>query len=187
MSVRSAATATTKPAAQGPPAFAQRSQLLRDAYSMALEAHHGSRRRGKTDIGHPVAVAEVLFEYGIRDEEVIAAAFLHDVIEDTDIGPEEIGESFGKRVRCLVEEMTEDATIESYSERKAEHRRRISRDDSVSAIYAADKLASSRDLSSTRKGRIRSSSSITSRPLSCSARHTPSFRSSPICAPSWRS
>jgi hypothetical protein len=40
--------------------------------------------------------------------------------------------------------MTEDATIEPYSERKAEHRGRVARDRCVSAIYAADKLASSR-------------------------------------------
>jgi (p)ppGpp synthase/HD superfamily hydrolase len=113
---------------------------------MALEAHHGSRRRGDTDIGHPVAVAEVLFEYGISDEEVLAAAFLHDVIEDTDTDPEEIGENFGERVRCLVEEMTEDPAIEPYSMRKAEHRERVARDRCVSAIYAADKLARSRDL-----------------------------------------
>jgi guanosine-3',5'-bis(diphosphate) 3'-pyrophosphohydrolase len=112
---------------------------------MALERHHGSRRRGATDIDHPVAVAEVLFEYGISDEEVLAAAFLHDVIEDTDTDPEEIGASFGPRVRSLVEEMTEDTAIESYAERKAEHRNRVARDSCVSAIYAADKLASSRD------------------------------------------
>ncbi len=113
---------------------------------MALEAHHGSRRRGDTDIGHPVAVAEVLFEYGISDEEVLAAAFLHDVVEDTDTDLDEIGQRFGDRVRDLVEAMTEDAEIESYAERKAEHRRRVARDRCVSAIYAADKLASSRDL-----------------------------------------
>lgn len=141
------ATATTESAAaHRPPAFARSSRLLQEAHSIALEAHHGARRRGETDIDHPVAVAEVLFDYGISDEEVLAAAFLHDVVEDTDTDLAEIGESFGERVRSLVEEMTEDATIESYAERKAEHRRRVARDRSVSAIYAADKLARSRDL-----------------------------------------
>ena len=130
----------------GPPPFTKGSPLLLDAYGMALEAHHGARRRGDTDIAHPVAVAEVLFEYGISDEEVLAAAFLHDVIEDTDTDAAEIGASFGERVRGLVEEMTEDAGIESYAERKAEHRQRIAHDRCVSAIYAADKLANSRDL-----------------------------------------
>ena len=133
-------------AGTGLPRFAQGSPLLRGAYALALEAHHGSRRRGETDIDHPVAVAEVLYEYGISDEEVLAAAFLHDVIEDTDTDPDEIGARFGERVRDLVVTMTEDAEIESYAERKAEHRRRVARDRCVSAIYAADKLATSRTL-----------------------------------------
>ena len=119
---------------------------MREAYELAYEAHHGPRRRGETDIDHPVAVAEVLFEYGVTDEEVLAAALLHDVVEDTDTSADEVGERFGERVRRLVEDMTENAEIEPYSERKAEHRGRVARDRSVSAIYAADKLAKSRSL-----------------------------------------
>lgn len=138
--------ATASPDSSAPPAFALGSELLIEAHAVALEAHHGARRRGETDIDHPVAVAEVLHEYGFDDEEVLAAAFLHDVIEDTDTDPEEIGASFGERVRSLVEEMTEDAEIESYAERKAEHRERVVRDRCASAIYAADKIANSRDL-----------------------------------------
>ena len=122
------------------------SPLLREAYELAYDAHHGPRRRGDTDIGHPVAVAEVLFEYGLTDEEVLAAALLHDVVEDTDTSADEIGERLGATVRELVEEMTENAGIESYAERKAEHRARVALDRDVSAIYAADKLAKCRHL-----------------------------------------
>ena len=128
------------------PELARRSTRLREAYEFALEAHHGSRRRGDTDIDHPVAVAAALAEYGLDDEELLAAAFLHDVLEDTDTDPEEIGDGFGDRVRRLVEVMTEDPGIESYVERKAEHRRRVVADDDAAAIYAADKLARCRAL-----------------------------------------
>jgi (p)ppGpp synthase/HD superfamily hydrolase len=128
------------------PGFIEHSRLLREAYAMAYAAHHGPRRRGDTDIAHPVAVAEVLFEYGVTDDEVLAAALLHDVVEDTETTPAEIGERFGDRVRCLVEEMTENPEIGPYDARKAEHRVRIARDRSASAIYAADKLASTRHL-----------------------------------------
>jgi (p)ppGpp synthase/HD superfamily hydrolase len=131
------------------PRFVQGSPLLREAYEVAHEAHHGPRRRGETDIDHPVAVAEVLFEYGVTDEEVLAAALLHDVVEDTDTSLDDVGDHFGERVRGLVEDMTEDARIETYSERKAEHRGRVVRDRNVSAIYAADKLAKSRSLQRT--------------------------------------
>jgi (p)ppGpp synthase/HD superfamily hydrolase len=144
MPVESAATASTGSEKGGPPPFARSSPLLMDAYALALEAHHGSRRRGETDIDHPVAVASVLHEYGIADEEMLAAAFLHDVIEDTRTDAAEIGDRFGERVRLLVEHMTEDSAIAAYPARKAEHRRRVAGDSDASAIYAADKLASTR-------------------------------------------
>ena len=117
---------------------------------MALDAHHGSRRRGSTDITHPVEVAGVLYDHEIDDEEVLAAALLHDVIEDTETDITEVGARFGPRVERLVAEMTEDRSIEPYSRRKAEHRERVTRDGSASAIYAADKLASTR---AVRQGR----------------------------------
>ena len=116
---------------------------------MACEAHHGPRNRGDTDIEHPVAVARILQEHGF-DEEVVAAGLLHDVIEDTAIERGEIADRYGPEVARLVEEMTEDETIESYQARKAEHRDRVARDHSVAAIYAADKLATARTASEAR-------------------------------------
>jgi (p)ppGpp synthase/HD superfamily hydrolase len=129
-----------------PPAFIQSSPLLREAFAMALAAHHGWRRRGDTDIEHPVAVAALLYEHEIADEEVLAAALLHDVIEETDTELSEIGTRFGPEVERLVAEMTENVAIEPYSRRKAEHRERVARDGCAAAIYAADKLASTREL-----------------------------------------
>ena len=125
------------------PAFARDSELLIGAYRLARSAHHGPRRTGDTDIDHPVAVAELLAGEGF-DERVVAAALLHDVVEDTTTEPEEIEERFGPEVATLVREMTEDPRIEDYPERKAEHRARVTGDRRAAAIYAADKLASAR-------------------------------------------
>jgi len=60
--------------------------LLRRAYRFARDAHMGQRRRhGPPYIEHPVAVAWLALErFGVRDGEVLAAALLHDVLEDTD-------------------------------------------------------------------------------------------------------
>jgi (p)ppGpp synthase/HD superfamily hydrolase len=126
-----------------PPDFTRGSPLLEGAYRMALEAHHGPRRRGDTNIEHPVAVARLLRERGF-DDEIVAAGLLHDVVEDTATSSEEIADRYGPEVGRLVAEMTEDARIEPYEDRKAEHRGRIARDHSVAAIYAADKLATAR-------------------------------------------
>ena len=115
------------------------------AFLMAAEAHHGPRSHDGATVDHPVAVAELLHERGF-DEEVVAAALLHDVVEDSTTEVDEIRERFGPEVARLVAEMTEDAGIERYEERKAEHRARVRRDPCVAAIYAADKLANTREL-----------------------------------------
>jgi (p)ppGpp synthase/HD superfamily hydrolase len=123
------------------PDFAQGSRLREEAYELAVDAHHGARRRSDTDIDHPAAVGRLLDEQGF-DDEVVAAALLHDVVEDTDTDLEEIGERFGAGVYELVCVMTEDASIEPYEDRKAQHRARVAGHSSrAAAIYAADKLA----------------------------------------------
>jgi (p)ppGpp synthase/HD superfamily hydrolase len=79
-------------------------------------------------------------------EEVVAAALLHDVIEDTSTDLDEIRDRFGARVCELVREMTENQGIEQYSVRKAEHRSRVARSGDAAVIYAADKLANARQV-----------------------------------------
>jgi (p)ppGpp synthase/HD superfamily hydrolase len=130
---------------QDPPDFIAESDFLRSAYELARTAHHGPAQEGETEIDHPVAVAQLLHEAGF-DEHVVAAALLHDVVEDTSLDLAEIAERFGPDIAGLVAEMTEDARIESYPERKAEHRSRVTNDRRVAAIYAADKLATTRGL-----------------------------------------
>jgi (p)ppGpp synthase/HD superfamily hydrolase len=127
------------------PQFARGSRLLEDAYELAVDAHCGSGRKGDTGIDHPTAVAELLGEQGF-DQEIVAAGLLHDVLEDTDTDPGEIVERFGAEVGALVEVMTEDASIEPYQERKAEHRARVAGHSAAAPIYAADKLAKTRSL-----------------------------------------
>jgi GTP pyrophosphokinase len=127
------------------PQIAERSPLVEGAYRMAHDAHHGPRRTGDTTIDHPLAVAELLSGIGC-DDRVVAAALLHDVVEDTATDPVEIEDRFGPEVARLVTAMTENQEIEPYAARKAEHRRRITGDRNVAAIYAADKLAGARDM-----------------------------------------
>ena len=128
------------------PEFVRGSRLLEEAYELAVDAHHGARRRNDTDVDHPVAVAMLLEERGF-DDEVVAAALLHEVLEDTATERSEITDRFGPGVAELVRVMTEDASIEPYEERKAEHRARVADYSTrAAAIYAADKLAKTRAL-----------------------------------------
>jgi len=128
---------------QEPPAFTRESPLLENAFRMARAAH--GKPTSETDIDHPVAVAELLSEQGFS-ETVVAAALLHDTVEDHALTTEQICERFGTEVATLVAEMTEDPQIEPYPARKAEARSRVMRDRRAAAIYAADKLVNTRSL-----------------------------------------
>jgi (p)ppGpp synthase/HD superfamily hydrolase len=125
------------------PDFVRGDPLLEQAYDFAREGHHGPRREADTSVDHPVAVAELLHSSGF-DCEVVAAALLHDVVEDIDTELAELAARFGSAVCGLVQQMTEDQSIDDYQARKAEHRKRIAKRSSVAAIYAADKLANTR-------------------------------------------
>jgi guanosine-3',5'-bis(diphosphate) 3'-pyrophosphohydrolase len=132
------------------PRFVAASPLIASAYRLAAEAHSGQRRRddGSPYISHPVAVAQLLHDAGFRDQ-VIAAALLHDVVEDTEMSTEEVAERFCDEVAKLVDALSEDEGIEDFSERKREHREQVeeSTPEAV-AIYVADKLSNLRDLRS---------------------------------------
>lgn len=131
------------------PEFLTGPGLAREAYEFAREAHEGQKRKGDGSpyIAHPTQLARLLHRAGHDDEELLAAAFLHDTVEDTDTTLEEIEDAFGSEVRELVEAMSEDKDVEPWKARKAQHR------DEVEAagkrpvlIYAADKLANLRDM-----------------------------------------
>lgn len=123
------------------PGFVAGRELLERAYRFAYASHEGPNPHGDTGIEHPTAVAALLDRAGFG-EPVVAAAFLHDVVEDTDRGFEMIEEQFGAEVCRLVDAMTEDASVEDYGERKAEHRERaLAAGPATASIYLADKLA----------------------------------------------
>lgn len=120
------------------------SELVRRAIRVAADAHTAPGHGGK-EFGHPVAVADLVASRGY-DEVVVAAAVLHDTVEDTPLTIEEIRSGFGEEVAGLVAGVTEDPDIHPYAIRKAEARTRMMRDRRTAAIYAADKLASVREL-----------------------------------------
>ena len=130
-------------------AAAERSPLVRAALEKARAAHAGQVRNGSGGmpyVEHPVTVAALLDQHGYG-EEVLAAALLHDAIEDSDTTLDELRQLFGDRVAGMVGALTDDEAIESYRERKAEHRERVAAAPSdAHAIYGADKLTNATTL-----------------------------------------
>jgi len=81
-------------------------EILERAYREARRLHHGqSRKSGDPYISHPVAVARILAEYGL-DGETIAAALLHDTVEDTGATLEHLEEMFGSTTATLIDGVT---------------------------------------------------------------------------------
>jgi (p)ppGpp synthase/HD superfamily hydrolase len=124
-------------------AAAERSALIGGALEMAGEALAGQVRNasgGRPYIDHPVAVAAQLVEHDFSDE-VLAAALLHDVVEDSELGIEDIRRASGDRVAEIVDALTDDESLDSYEERKREHRGRVEAAGADAlAVYVADKL-----------------------------------------------
>jgi (p)ppGpp synthase/HD superfamily hydrolase len=91
-------------------------------------------------------VGALLHNSGHR-EVVVAAGILHDTVEDTEASLPQIAERFGDEVAALVAALTEDASIENFSERKAALREQIGKvGPEASSIYAADKVTKVREL-----------------------------------------
>ena len=128
---------------------AERSPLVRAALEQARSDHEGQVRNGSGGmpyIEHPMRVAALLDEHGYGDE-VLAAALLHDVVEDSETTLDELREKFGGEVAGLVGAMTDDESIDDYRQRKAEHRERLAAAPTEAmAIYGADKLTNVRTL-----------------------------------------
>lgn len=125
-------------------AAAERSELIRGALDTARELHAGAVR----DIGeevpfieHPLAVAELLAEYG-QDEEMIAAGLLHDTLEYTALGLDALRGRFGMKVAMIVCALSEDFEIVDYEQRKREVRQRVAEAGiEAQRVFAADKIA----------------------------------------------
>jgi GTP diphosphokinase / guanosine-3',5'-bis(diphosphate) 3'-diphosphatase len=126
--------------------------LICQAFEFAYFLHEGQRRAsGEPYIAHPVAVAGLLRDLG-GGAAMIAAGFLHDVVEDTDVTSEEIEQRFGVEVRRLVDGVTKLSkfNFSSKTERQAENFRRMfmamAQDIRVIVVKLADRLHNMRTL-----------------------------------------
>jgi|ERR1051326_527164 (p)ppGpp synthase/HD superfamily hydrolase len=124
--------------------------LMLKALRFAAEKHQHQRRKNAEAspyINHPIQVADLLWDVGqVRDLDLILAALLHDTIEDTDTRPEEIETLFGKPIRGLVEEVTDDTSLPKAVRKQLqiEHASRLSL--GAKLIKLADKISNIGDI-----------------------------------------
>jgi guanosine-3',5'-bis(diphosphate) 3'-pyrophosphohydrolase len=127
--------------------------LLFQALRFAAHKHRDQRRKGIDAvpyINHPIEVAELLLQVGkIDDPQILAAAILHDTLEDTETSPTELEQAFGVQIRAYVEEVSDDCSLPKAT-RKAlqiEHATQLSA--GAKAIKLADKIANVQDITAT--------------------------------------
>lgn len=123
-------------------------QLIERAYTAAAKAHGGQlRQSGEPYITHPVAVAQILAELGIGPI-TIAAALLHDTVEDTEYGLSELRDDFGDEIAMLVDGVTKLDKLKYGDSAQAETMRKMviamSKDIRVLVIKLADRLHNAR-------------------------------------------
>lgn len=128
------------------------SKLIRKAFDLSLEAHKDERRKsGELYIWHPISVARICADEMNLDSTAIVCALLHDTVEDTYITLQDIEDSFGVKIRNIIDGLTkipdvfdENASVQAENFRKMILT--ISNDFRVVLIKLADRLHNMRTL-----------------------------------------
>jgi guanosine-3',5'-bis(diphosphate) 3'-pyrophosphohydrolase len=112
---------------------------------------HSTQRRkdsAKTPyINHPIGVANILANEGdVTDLDVLMAAILHDTVEDTDCTFDEIEDNFGVAIRKIVEEVTDDKSLDKMERKRQQIEHAKSSSHKAKLVKLADKLYNLRDL-----------------------------------------
>lgn len=130
-----------------PPVDLGGSPALAEVVEYARRVHAGQQRDdGDPFIQHPLEAAALLHDMGHRPA-VVAAAVLHDAVEDGPVELAELAERFGPEVAQLVGALTEDDRIASFADRKRALRDQVAAaGPEAAAIYAADKVSKAREL-----------------------------------------
>ena len=126
--------------------------VIDKAYALAEKAHRGvARKSGEPYITHPLNVAALLIDLGL-DTESIAAALLHDVVEDTEVSLANLKSEFGEEITALVDGVTKlgKITFSTMEEQQAENLRKMllamSQDIRVMLIKLCDRLHNMRTM-----------------------------------------
>ena len=124
--------------------------LILKAAHFSAQKHSTQRRKDEDEspyINHPISVALAIAQIGgVDDPEILAAALLHDTLEDTETTPEELEAEFGKKVCDYVLDVTDDKTLpkDERKRRQIEHAKKISK--GAALIKLGDKISNVTDV-----------------------------------------
>lgn len=120
------------------------------AANYAAVKHRDQRRKDRQAspyINHPLAVAELLASEGnVSDADLLAAALLHDTVEDTDTSIDELTDRFGSAVALLVAEVTDDKSLSTAARKQLQIEKASGKSDRAKQLKIADKICNIRDI-----------------------------------------
>ena len=127
--------------------------LLLTALNFAATKHRDGRRKDSKAspyINHPIEVAQTLWQVGeVRDIVTIAAALLHDTLEDTDATPTEIGELCGTEVLALVQEVTAEQSLPKLERKRLQNENTPHKSVRAKQLKLADKICNVDDITNS--------------------------------------
>ncbi len=127
--------------------------LILSAAAFAAERHREQRRKdagASPYINHPLTLAAILaVEGAVEDPRVIAAALLHDTVEDTETTLAEIEARFGGEVAGIVAEVTDDKNLPKPARKELQVTRAAHKSPGAKRVKRADKIANLRDLAAS--------------------------------------
>ncbi len=125
-------------------------QILLKAARFSAAKHRDQRRKdgfASPYINHPICVAETLASIGgVEDPILLAAALLHDTIEDTGTQPEEIEAEFGAEVLSIVLEVTDDKSLPKAKRKQLQIEHAPHRSEKAKLLKLADKICNIHDI-----------------------------------------
>ncbi|ORY51655.1 guanosine-3',5'-bis 3'-pyrophosphohydrolase MESH1-like protein [Rhizoclosmatium globosum] len=119
------------------------------AVDFAATKHTDQRRRNASAtpyVNHVIGVTRILVEAGVGDVSVLAAALLHDTIEDTDTTSSEIEHEFGVAIRTIVDEVTDDKSLEKHVRKQAQIDKAPASSTNAKLVKLADKIHNLRSI-----------------------------------------
>ncbi|MBN2062731.1 MAG: bifunctional (p)ppGpp synthetase/guanosine-3',5'-bis(diphosphate) 3'-pyrophosphohydrolase [Deltaproteobacteria bacterium] len=124
--------------------------ILLKSLEFAAEKHRNDRRKGADRspyINHPIEVASILANIGgVYNISILAAAILHDTIEDTDTSPNEVEKAFGREICSMVKEVTDDKSLSRVKRKRLQVENAPLLSTAAKLIEIADKISNIREV-----------------------------------------
>ncbi len=126
--------------------------LLFKALAFSAEKHRTQKRKDidkSPYINHPIALANILAQRWVIDENVLCAAILHDTIEDTKTTADELRKNFGEKITSIVLEVSDDKSLEKEVRKQLQIDHAASLSKEAKLVKLADKIANITDIINT--------------------------------------